>query len=127
MILHLLVYAVIYSIFPDAMLVWAPTILLGILILAMAVGALKLLVGLFLSTVNPLIAFFYTFFFANAVGKQISKAVLTTALIAGIVYFLNWLNIHLIYIAAAALTAYIPFVILLLVVWYVVCRIFEIK
>ena len=88
--------------------------------LMMAVGALKILVGALISTVNPVIGALYTFFFASIIGKQISKAVLTTALLAGIVWLLHYLGITAVFIASAALTAYIPLLIILLVLWYLV-------
>ena len=65
---------------------------------------------------------FYTFFFANVVGKQITRAALTTALLAGLVMLLNYLGCSVIYVASAALMAYIPFVIILIVLWYIVTK-----
>ncbi len=123
MFLHLVANAVITSFLPEGLLTWAPVILLGLLVLMLLVGALKLVVGALLSTVHPLIGFFYSFFFANVVGKQISKAVLTTALLAGMVYLLHTMGCTAIYIASSALAAYIPFLILLLALWFLVGRI----
>ena len=40
-------------------------ILLGLLILLLLVGALKIVIGALLATVNPRIGAFYTFFFAT--------------------------------------------------------------
>ncbi len=120
MVLHLIANAVISTFLPEGLLIWAPVVLLGLLVILMCVGALKLLVGLVLSTVNPLIGILYTFFFANVVGKQLSKAVLTTGIIAGIVYLLNYAGATAVFIASAALMAYIPFLLLLLVVWFIV-------
>ena len=107
---------------PEGIVTYAPAILLGILVLMMLTGALKLLVGLVLTTVNPLIAALYTFFFANVIGKQISKAVLTTALLSGLVFLLENLGYTVLGIAAAALVAYVPFILLLVVLWYLVCH-----
>ena len=94
-------------------------ILLGLLIIMLAVGALKFLVGAVLTTVNPLIGFLYTFFFANVVGKQLSKAVLTTAILSALVYGLSVIGWTTIFIGVSALTAYIPFLVILLLVWYI--------
>ena len=58
------------------------------------------------------------------IGKQITKAVLTTLILSGIVCLLNYLGCSVISIAAAALMAYIPFVLILIALWYVVYRIF---
>ena len=87
-------------------------------------GALKFLVGLLLTSVNPLIAAFYTFFFANVVGKQLTRAVFTTALLAGLSYGMQSLGIVGVSISTAALSAYLPFAILLAVLWYVLERVF---
>lgn len=120
MILHLIANAIITSFLPEGLLTWAPVVLLGLLITLMLVGGLKIIVGAVLTTVNPLIGILYTFFFANVVGKQLSKAVLTTVIISAIVFALNSFGATSIFIASAALVAYIPFVLLLLVAWYIV-------
>jgi hypothetical protein len=83
-------------------------------------GVLKIVIGALLTTVNPLIAALYTFFFASVVGKQITKAVLTTFLLSMLVLGLNYLGCAVISIATAALMAYIPFVIILIVLWFIV-------
>ncbi len=120
MVLHLIANAIIVTFLPEGLLTWAPVVLLGLLVVLMLVGALKLVVGLALGAINPLIGILYTFFFANVVGKQLSKAVLTTAILAAIVYLLNYVGATTVFIASAALMAYIPFLILLLVIWFIV-------
>jgi len=123
MVLHLIANAIIVHFLPAGLLTWAPVVLLGMLIVLMSVGLLKIVVGTILSaTVSPIIGVLYTFFFANIVGKQLSKAVLTTAILAGIVYLLNYMGITSVFIAASALVAYIPFLIVLLVLWYIIKR-----
>ena len=112
---HLLVYYLMTAFLPDGILLYAPTIILGILVLLLLTGCLKFLVGLFLTTIHPVIAVLYTFFFANIVGKMITKAVLTTLILCGIVYALESLGIAAICIAAEALIAYIPLMIVLLI------------
>ncbi len=120
MLLYALVNNLLTALLPDGLLQWAPVILVWLLVIMLAVGALKFLVGLLLSTVNPLIGFLYTFFFANAVGKQLSRAMLTTALLCGIVYALNAVGVTGIFIGSAALAAYLPLLIILLILWYIV-------
>jgi len=122
MLLHLIAAELLEAFLPAGFLTYAPTILLALLVIMMAVGALKLLVGILLSTVNPIIGILYTFFFAHVLGKQISKAVFTTVIISGILYLLNYLGVSSVYIGAAALIGYIPFLILLLIVWYFITR-----
>lgn len=123
MVLHLIANAIINVLLPDGFLTWAPVILLSLLATLFAVGFLKILIGTLLSlTVHPLIGIFYTFFFANAVGKQITKAMLTTGLLVGLVYLLNYFKVTALAIASAALIAYIPLLIILILVWYLVRR-----
>lgn len=98
----------------------APVVLLILLLAALLLGALKLLVGGLLAFINPLLALLYTFFFSNVVGKQLSKAILTTALLTALVCLLNYLQIGSIFIAGSALLAYIPLLIVALALWYVI-------
>lgn len=120
MALHLLVTWLFTTYLPQGIVTYAPAVLLVLLVVMLAVGALKLLVGLVLASVNPLIGILYTFFFATLVGKQLSKAVLTTLLLSALVYALNRLGLIVISIASAALIAYIPLLVLLVVIWYLV-------
>ena len=107
---------------PEGLVTYAPVILLGLLILLLLVGALKYLVGILLATASPLIGAFYTFFFATVAGKALTKAMLTTAILASIVMGLHAVGISVISIATAALFAYIPLLIVLLVIWYIISR-----
>ena len=69
---------------------------------------------------NPLIGAFYTFFFATIVGKALSKAIFTAGILCAIVAALNYVGCVSVSIASAALIAYIPLLVVLLIVWYVV-------
>lgn len=120
---HWLVYQLMTTFLPDVIVTNASVILLGILLVMLSVGVFKFLVGAAIATINPIIGALYTFFFANLVGKQISKAVLTTALLCGLIFGLNYVGITTISIALAALMAYLPILIILIVVWYVINRI----
>lgn len=121
--LQLLVNWLLGKYLPEGLMTYAPTILLGLMVLLLLVGALKFLVGALLSTVHPLIGAFYTFFFATLVGKSITRAMLTAGILTGLVYALTYVGCVTISIASAALVAYIPFVILLALVWYLVNKI----
>ncbi len=118
--MHLVATGLLTKYLPQGIVTYAPPVLVGLLILLLLTGALKVVVGALLSTVNPLIAALYTFFFANIVGKQITKAVLTTAILAGLVILLHSIGISALSIASAAFMAYLPFMILLIILWYVV-------
>lgn len=120
---HWFVSGMIDALLPDVIAQNASTILLGILVLMLAVGALKFLVGAAIAMVNPIIGALYTFFFANIIGRQLSKAVLSTALLTALVWAMNSFGISVLSISPAALTAYLPFLAILVVVWYVCNRI----
>lgn len=118
--LHLLVCALMQAYAPQAFITYAPVILLGLLVLLLLTGALKLLVGILLTSVNPIIAAIYTFFFATVAGKMLSRAVLTTGLLAAFVAILCNLGLTSISITKHALLSYLPFFGILLVFWYCV-------
>ena len=123
-LMHLVVVWLFATYLPEGIVTYAPTILLGLLILLLLTGCLKILVGALLSTVNPIIGGLYTFFFATVIGKQITKAVLTTAILSGIVIGLQYIGVRVISIASSALMAYVPLLILLIILWYIVCKLF---
>ena len=104
---------------PGTLAAYAPTILLGILIGMFALGLLNVILSVILTVVNPIFGILYTFFFSNIVGKQISKAVVTTAILCGVVHLLNHLGYSLIAISAAALPAYLPLIVILVLLWYI--------
>ena len=121
-LLLLLVNTLIQKFLPEGLILYSPTILLVLLIIMLLVGGLKVIVGAVLATVNPLIAAFYTFFFATIVGKALTKAVLTTAILTAAVIALGYIGCAIISIATAALIVYIPLLIILLAVWYAINR-----
>lgn len=122
--LHLVTLGLIQHFLPQNIMTYSPMILLGMLVLLLLTGALKIIVGALLSTVSPIIGALYTFFFATVLGKQITKAVLTTAILSGLVLGLNYIGCTMISIAFSALIAYIPFALILIVLWYIVCHVF---
>ena len=123
-LLHLIVVALFRTYLPEGIVTYAPAVLLGLLILLLLTGVLKILVGAVLSTVNPIIGGLYTFFFATIIGKQVTRSVLTTAILAALVFGLQYIGMSVICIASAALAAYIPFLVLLIILWYIVFRAF---
>ncbi len=120
MILHLVVIGLFRTYLPEGLVTYAPVVLLAVLVLMLLTGALKFLVGIILTSVNPLVAALYTFFFANIVGKQISKAILTTGLLTVLILALQKIGIVAVAVGSAALVAFIPFLILLALLWYLV-------
>lgn len=119
MIAHFALTSLLGSFLPEVIMINAPMILLWLLIIMLSVGALRLFVGAALATVNPIIGILYTFFFASIVGKQLSKAVLTTGLLTALVWTVNQLGITVLTLNTAAMSAYLPFLGILALIWYV--------
>lgn len=118
--LHYVVNLIIAAVVPAGFSDIAPTVLAIVLVASLLLGALKLLVGTALVFIDPLLGIFYTFFFTNLVGRQLTRAVFTTAILTGLVCLLNYLGVASVCIASAALIAYIPFLIVMLILWYIV-------
>ena len=122
LLLHYAVTWLLGRYLPQGIVTYAPVILLGILLLMLLTGALRFILGAILATVNPLIAALYTFFFATIVGKQITRAVLTTGMLTGIILLLQKLGIAGLSLLSGALVAYIPFLLILVLVWYLISK-----
>jgi len=122
-LLHLLVVWVFTTFFPEVIITYAPMVLLAILILMLATGVLKIFVGALIATANPIIGALYTFFFANIIGKQITKSVLTTMILAALIIALQYAGVTALAITSAALIAYLPIIVLLIVIWYLMTQI----
>lgn len=125
-VLHLLTTGLFQLLLPqDFLQQCAPKILIAVLVVLTLVTMLKLLVGTALFSIHPIIGIFYNFFFANIVGRAIIKAGLTTTIIAVLVYQLGKMGVRVISIAPAALVAYIPLALILLITWFVIHKLFR--
>ena len=124
LIAHLVVTQLLWHYLPEGISQYAPAILLAILMLMILTGALKLVIGFLIGTVNPIIGAIYTFFFANIVGRQLTRSVITTALICLLLFVLERLGIASVGISMESLTLYIPYGAGLLGLWYFVNRVF---
>lgn len=120
MVLHLMVDWAFKTYMPGVLVTYAPTILLFLLIAMLVMGLLNLILGVVLTVVNPIFGALYTFFFSNAIGKQLTKAVFTTGIICAVVFLLGYFGYTVISITAASLMAYIPLAIVLLLLWYLI-------
>lgn len=120
---HWIVCQLLTAFLPDVIVTHASTVLLGILVVMLSVGFFKYLVGAAIATVNPFIGALYTFFFANIIGKQLTKSVLTTALLSALVFAMNELGILTISVAIGALMAYLPVLVILALAWYLINKI----
>ncbi len=124
LISHLLVTILLGSIVPEGIAQYASTILLILLGVMVLTGALKFIVGLALGAVNPIIGALYTFFFANIVGKLLTRSALTTAILTLLVFGLEKLGIASVSIAVESLLLYIPYGAGLLGLWYLCNKFF---
>lgn len=116
MLLHLIVYSILNALLPAIILLWTPRVLLIALALMILLGALKVL----FSITSPLFTSLHKFFFRHTVGKMVYQAFLTTLVLAAIVYGLELLGIHAIYVASDALMGYLPVLLILLGIWFVI-------
>ena len=120
MLLHLIARWAIRTYLPGVLVTYAPTILLVLLAFLLLSGILNLILGLVITMANPFMGAMYTFFFSNVIGKQLSKAIFSSAILCAVVYLLEFFGYTVICITSAALMAYIPLVILLLVLWFLI-------
>ena len=117
---HILVNWLFTTYLPDVLALYAPTIVLCVLVAFLLMGIINFLLGLVLTATNPILGAIYTFFFSTLVGKQLSMAVLTTVILTGLVFLLEYLGVSLLLIAQTALLAYVPAILLILVLWYLI-------
>ncbi len=115
-----LVDMLITAFVPETVFAMAETVLLVLLVALILLGSLKVLVGVTLAFLDPIVSALYTFFFSSIVGRQLARALVTTALLTALVALLDTLELTTIFIAASGLTAYIPLLIVLLALWYVI-------
>lgn len=120
MLLHLVVRWAFRTYLPDVLVTYAPTILLFLLAFMMLSGVINLIFSLLIIMTNPFMGAMYTFFFSNVVGKQLTKAVFSSAIICIVFYLLDFFGYTVICITAAALMAYIPLALVLLFLWYLI-------
>lgn len=97
---------------------WAMYVVLGYWALVLLTGLLKMLMTVVLTALNPVLGGLYAFFFSHAFGKQFSKAILTTLVMAGIVMALNKIGFTQFAFSQFTLAAYGPTCVLVIVVLY---------
>lgn len=103
---------------PGFLVEYAPSVLLLLLAAFFLLGITKALLGLVLTVVNPILGAAYAFFFSSLIGKQLSKAFLTSILMCLLFFLLEKTGYGVISITTASLLSYIPLAGSLLVLWY---------
>lgn len=119
-LLHYVVTWASNTYLPGILVTYAPILLLGILLVSLLIGFLNVILSLVMVIANPIFGVLYTFFFSNILGKQISKSILSTAVITALIFVLEQFGYGIICISAAALIAYLPLLIALLALWYLI-------
>lgn len=119
-ILYFLLNQVLLKYLPGVLVTYAPTILLCILAGLLFLGLINAILSALVIAANPVLGAIYAFFFSNVVGKQLSKAVLTTIILGALGYLLERWGYTVIAISAAALPAYLPLLAVVLILWYFV-------
>lgn len=122
--IHYLVYRVInkidHSIIPELMRDYISIIIISILVFMFLLGFIKFLVGLVVSVQNPMFGGSYQFFFVNKVGKNLSRALGSTAILTAFVIVMHHLDYGTLPIDAESLDQYIPFGLCMLFLWVIV-------
>lgn len=118
MFLNLTVNWALNQFLPGFLVQYAPMVLLILFIAFLLLGISRLLLGMILTVINPLIGAAYTFFFSNLIGKQLTKAVLSTLLMCLLFFFLESNGYSVISIDLSSLLSYIPMAGIMLVLWY---------
>lgn len=103
---------------------YAPMILLIVLCVLIVLGTMRLLVGTAIAFVSPLFGALYAFFFSNFLGRALSRAIVTTLLLTGIVTLLNALGIYAVPVAVSALTGHIPLLAIAFGLWILIGHVF---
>ncbi len=110
--------AVIKSFAPQIFGGWAEYILWGFVLLIVLTGILKILLGLVLTVINPIIGGLYALFFTNLFGKQFSKSILTTLLVMVLFKCAYHTGMQQFSFSEFSIAAYGPSCIIILIVLY---------
>lgn len=116
--IHYLVHWAFSTFLPPVLLTYAPAIVLVLLLGTLLMGVINMVLGVALAMMDPIFGAIYAFFFSNIVGKQLTKAVLTTVLIIGVFFLLETLGYAIIVLSVGVLGSCIPLTVVLLVLWY---------
>ena len=103
---------------PKVLVLYAPMILLGVLLCLLLLGVLNVLLGLVLAVVNPILGAIYAFFFSNMIGKEITKAVFSTVLLCVLFLVLDQLGFYQLDISQSSFITYLPMTCFTMLLWY---------
>lgn len=89
---HFLVSWILNFFLPGVIASYASVILIVLLVGSLAIGLLNGLLTLLITFANPIFGILYAFFFSNRFGKSLSRAAVASALMAGLVLLMNYLQ-----------------------------------
>lgn len=124
MIVHYFLIVLTKDYLPELLVSYGPMILLVCLLTSFFAGILGALLGLVVAVINPILGLLFHFFFSSRLGKELSKSVLTSAILIGLIATLHRLGYTVIGVSAIALLSYIPLLLILVALWWVLERIF---
>lgn len=104
---------------PEVIAESAPVALVGVLAAALLISLFNPLLCILATVANPVIGLLYTFFFSNTIGKNLTRAVISAALLCALFYGMDYYGFSVIDIRPEALLKYAPFALALMGVWYV--------
>lgn len=122
MAIHYFLSKLTYAFLPDLLVSYGPIILLLCLFASITMGVVGFILRLILIVVNPVLGLLITFSFSNRFGKQLSKATLSTVILAAIVAVLHRFGYSIISISVSSLISYIPLLAALMALWYFIGR-----
>lgn len=119
---HYTVSLLLKHVVPESVLIVVPIYLMGIIALAFLLGVLKMIIGGESFFVKNFLGAFHGFFFSNDMGKQLMRAMTTTIILTIFVIILNYLSFTTVAIASVTIFAYLPIIVVGLILWYVIAK-----
>lgn len=116
--LNLAVNLAINTFLPQGLATYAPIVLLVVLGAALLIGLFNPLLCILFTIANPVVGLLYTFFFSTTIGKQLTKAVISTVILCLLFFAMEIMGYTVIDITASAVLGYLPFCGILLLIWY---------
>lgn len=117
--LSLTVNYAISTFIPEGIASYAPIVVISILAATLILSLFNPLLCVIFTVANPVFGILYTFFFSNAIGKQLTKAVFTSILILFIFYIADYTGLAVISIGGNNIWGYIPIFLSMLGVWFI--------
>ncbi len=122
LVAHYLVHLLLVRFLPASFTEISSTAMIILVLLALLLGSLKILIAGALAFINPLLALLYSFFFVNLIGRQFTRAILTTVMLSALVWAMNHYGMTAIALGVGSLAVYLPALAILLIIWFIAGR-----